>query len=96
MRIRLAALFVALLGAVTVFGENPSAADAQLNSLFRRYLDERFALHPTEATELGDHRFDDRTDDLSPAAIWYPLASIKSRTSRNARKETRLNLASLK
>lgn len=53
------------------------AADSPLDTFFRRYLDERFALHPFEATQLGDHRFDDRLDDLSPAALGKSLAHLK-------------------
>jgi len=53
------------------------AADSPLESFFRQYLDERFALHPTEATGLGDHRFDDKMDDLSPAALEKSLAHLK-------------------
>ncbi len=62
------------------------AADSQLESFFRRYLDERFTLHPTEATALGDHRFDDRMDDLSPAALGKSLAHLKE-TRTKLRKE---------
>ena len=58
------------------------AADSPLESFFRRYLDERFALHPTEATALGDHRFDDRMDDLSPAALEKSLAHLKQSRTR--------------
>ncbi len=53
-----------------------------LESFFRRYLDERFALHPTEATALGDHRFDDKLDDLSPAALAKSLAHSKTTRQR--------------
>ena len=57
------------------------AADSPLETFFRHYLDERFALHPIEATQLGDHRFDDKLDDLSPAALDKSLAHlIQSRT----------------
>jgi uncharacterized protein (DUF885 family) len=47
-----------------------AAADTnvQLETFFRRYLDESFALRPLEATRLGDHRFDDQLDDLSAKA----------------------------
>jgi len=37
-----------------------------LETFFRAYLDERFALRPLEATQLGDHRFDHQLEDLSP------------------------------
>jgi len=42
--------------------------DEQLDKSFRAYLDECFELRPLEATLLGDHRFDDRLDDISPEA----------------------------
>ena len=31
------------------------------------FLDELFELHPTFATNVGDHRFDDRWPDMSDA-----------------------------
>jgi uncharacterized protein (DUF885 family) len=45
----------------------PSAADAAFESVTRRYLDEMLALTPVRATELGEHRFDDKVDDVSAA-----------------------------
>ena len=42
-----------------------SAEDAKLEAFFRRYLDEYFQQQPSEATALGDHRFDARLEDLS-------------------------------
>jgi uncharacterized protein (DUF885 family) len=62
------------------------AADSALEAFFRRYLDERFDLHPTEATALGDHRFDDKLDDLSPAALEKSLAHLKA-TRKQLHKE---------
>jgi uncharacterized protein (DUF885 family) len=48
-----------------------------LDPFFRTYLDERFAMHPTEATSLGDHRFDAKMDDLLPAALKHSLEHLK-------------------
>ncbi|MBX6312374.1 MAG: DUF885 domain-containing protein [Isosphaeraceae bacterium] len=42
--------------------------DARLEAYFRAYLDETFRAEPLTATRLGDHRFDDQLDDLSPEA----------------------------
>jgi uncharacterized protein (DUF885 family) len=42
--------------------------DARLNAFFKAYLDEAFRRRPLEATRLGDHRFDDQLDDISPKA----------------------------
>lgn len=51
-------------------------ADAKLEGVFRRHLDEQFAQRPLDATRLGDHRFDHRLDDVSPRARqgWDDLA----------------------
>jgi uncharacterized protein (DUF885 family) len=55
--------------------ETPRAAppptpspDQQFTALAKRYLDESAAQRPVAATALGDHRFDDRLDDVSAAA----------------------------
>ncbi len=45
----------------------PTAADAAFESVTKRYLDEMLALTPVRATELGEHRFDDKVDDFSDA-----------------------------
>lgn len=47
--------------------EGPSA-DAALEAFFQQYLDASFALRPSEATRLGDHRFDGQLDDVSAGA----------------------------
>jgi len=43
-------------------------ADAMLASFFRDQLDASFQLRPAAATSLGEHRYDDRLDDLTPTA----------------------------
>ncbi len=42
-------------------------ADAAFDALAKRYLEEGLALSPVSATQIGDHRHDDRLDDLSEA-----------------------------
>src|SRR3954452_19637523 len=61
---------LALIAALCAISSNLRAnPDEELQRLFRQHLEERFELHPTMATELGDHRFDARMDDLSAAAL---------------------------
>jgi len=42
----------------------PTAADLAFETLSRRFFDEVMALTPVSATGLGDHRFDDKLDDI--------------------------------
>jgi uncharacterized protein (DUF885 family) len=42
--------------------------DVRLDAFFRAHLGAVFLMRPVEATSLGDHRYDDRLDDLTPAA----------------------------
>jgi uncharacterized protein (DUF885 family) len=44
------------------------STDAEFTRLARGYLDDRAERHPTAATDLGDHRFDDRLADPSEQA----------------------------
>jgi uncharacterized protein (DUF885 family) len=48
--------------------DRPNDEDAKLVDFFKNYLDEEFRQRPLEATRLGDHRYDDRLDDVSPKA----------------------------
>jgi uncharacterized protein (DUF885 family) len=45
----------------------PPTADQQFEALAARYLREATELAPIDATSLGDHRFDDRLNDVSRA-----------------------------
>jgi uncharacterized protein (DUF885 family) len=56
------------VASVVCAAEPPGNQDAALESFFREYLDASFQLEPLSATRLGDHRFDDRVDDLSKTA----------------------------
>jgi uncharacterized protein (DUF885 family) len=74
-RLRFGALIVLLfVGGLGHLSAEP-AEDAKLAAAFKAYLDEHFELQPMVATELGDHRFDSRLEDLAPAerAKWLEL-----------------------
>jgi uncharacterized protein (DUF885 family) len=60
------AFFLALLLAVP--GRAADAEDAKLAAFFKAHLDEEFKVRPLEATRAGDHRYDDRLEDVSPKA----------------------------
>ncbi len=61
-----------LIGLATIPGIlNPARAqnaDANLEAFFKAHLEETFRMRPLEATQLGDHRFDQLLDDISPTA----------------------------
>src|SRR5215211_2574452 len=42
--------------------------DQKLAAFFKDYLEEFMKNNPLDASRLGDHRYDDRLDDLSPKA----------------------------
>jgi uncharacterized protein (DUF885 family) len=45
----------------------PNASDDAFETVAVRYLTDMLALAPVTATQLGEHAFDDRLDDMSPA-----------------------------
>ncbi len=59
---------LSLVSAVEALANSPPSQDAVLDRVFREYLDQAFRLEPLMATRLGDHRYDDQLDDLSPDA----------------------------
>jgi uncharacterized protein (DUF885 family) len=56
----------------------PPTPDQNFEALGQRYLREAQELSPVDATALGDHRFDDRIDDVS-AAGWQARVTFDQR-----------------
>jgi uncharacterized protein (DUF885 family) len=56
----------------------PPTADEQFEALTQRYLSEMPEQSPVGATALGDHRFDDRLDDVSSAG-WQARLTFTER-----------------
>jgi uncharacterized protein (DUF885 family) len=59
------ATFAAVVGSSAA---NDASHDQRLADVFRAWLDDNFKRHPFDATRNGEHRYDDRLDDLSPEA----------------------------
>ncbi|HEX4589870.1 MAG TPA: DUF885 domain-containing protein [Gemmataceae bacterium] len=53
-----------------------SPEDAKLAAFFKSWLDDHFRRHPFDATRAGDHRYDDRLEDLSPEARAADRAAV--------------------
>lgn len=56
---------------------NATTADERFEKIAKDYIEQNLATHPEEATELGDHRFDDRLTDYSPTSQAKALATAK-------------------
>lgn len=58
----------------TAWAEASSRTDRAFAAIGRRWLDQSMRLSPINATPIGDHRFDDRIDDVSAAGRAAGLA----------------------
>jgi uncharacterized protein (DUF885 family) len=56
----------------------PPTADESFERISRRYLDEAPGYRPVRATEIGDHRFDAKLDDVSDATRARRIALAES------------------
>ena len=66
MKSKLAFALVVLLALPA--GISAQNNDSRLEKFFQEYLDARFRLQPLSATQLGDHRFDNKLEDLSKSS----------------------------
>jgi len=58
-----------LFQSVTVFSMNKDTADKQFEALANKYITELLEMNPEWATNLGEHRYDNRLNDYSLAGI---------------------------
>jgi uncharacterized protein (DUF885 family) len=67
----------ALLSLILMPTTSYADEDARLASFFKDYLEDWMKRSPLEASRMGDHRYDDRLDDLSPKVRAANLAKQK-------------------
>jgi len=60
---------LALLGSATAHAAPDPAATHRFEQVVHDFYERYLATHPEEATQLGDHRFDNRSSDSSAAGI---------------------------
>ncbi|MDP9003246.1 MAG: DUF885 domain-containing protein, partial [Verrucomicrobiota bacterium] len=72
--------FLSIVTAVAVSVGNAIATpdDDRFQKLAADYIEQHLQTHPEEATQLGDHRFDDRLTDYSPETRTKELAAAKA------------------
>ena len=67
-RLFAATLLILIAQPLAESGDPKATEDARLERLFKERLDIELKHKPYEASKLGDHRFDDLLEDLSPKA----------------------------
>ncbi|MDQ6625460.1 MAG: DUF885 domain-containing protein, partial [Verrucomicrobiota bacterium] len=71
------AFLAASLAIAVSFNAHASSQDEQFQKVAKEYIEGLLQTHPEYATELGDHRFDDRLTDYSDAALGKELTRAK-------------------
>src|SRR3954466_13469022 len=74
---RLKFIFGVVLCSFVTTARAASAADAAFEKLARECIEELLVTGPEGATTLGDHRFDDKLTDYSPAARQANEAALR-------------------
>src|SRR5438874_766066 len=65
----------AFLSSLLIFNASANTQDNEFQGIARNYLEQELQTNPEEATELGDHRFDDQLTDYSAQARAKELAT---------------------
>jgi uncharacterized protein (DUF885 family) len=82
-------LILALVSLTFAATMRATPADEEFQKLANEYIEARLRTYPEDATELGDHRFDDKVTDYSKEARGKELAAQKEFLKRlNAFKNT--------
>src|SRR4051812_34152008 len=58
-----------LIQAAGILIAAPAPADVAFETTARAFIEDYLRLNPEAATDLGDHRYDDKLTDYSPAAL---------------------------
>jgi uncharacterized protein (DUF885 family) len=74
MKLKLITLVASLIAIASAFA---TPQDEQFEKIAKDYIEDLLQTHPEYATELGDHRFDDRLTDYSNDAVAKELARAK-------------------
>src|SRR4029453_13273858 len=74
---KIACLFVLFSLAIPFTSVRATPQDEQFQKIARDYIEGYLAARPEDATELGDHRFDDKLTDYSAEARAQELARAK-------------------
>ncbi|MDQ2867153.1 MAG: DUF885 domain-containing protein [Verrucomicrobiota bacterium] len=70
-------LFASLLVSLPIVGAFATPQDEQFQKIAHDYIEDLLQTNPEYATELGDHRFDDKLSDYSADATATELAQAK-------------------
>jgi uncharacterized protein (DUF885 family) len=82
-------LLPVLCGLLPLSSASATPADEQFEKLAKDYIEARLRTYPEDATELGDHRYDDKLTDYSKEARAKELATQKEFLAKlNAFKNT--------
>ena len=75
-------LALLLLASLFTLDVRSATVDEAFIKLSEQYIDQFPPLHPVAATALGDHRFDDRIDEVGPDAVAKEVAFCKQYLER--------------
>src|SRR4051812_3284705 len=70
-------LGIFLGGVRAVLAAAASPSDAAFEAAAKAFIEDYLRLNPEEATDLGDHRYDDKLREYSPEALVNQIATWK-------------------